>query len=234
MAEPPRPVLMIMHQENSSPGRIGQILSSLGHRLDIRRPRFGDPLPDTLEDYAGVVMFGGPMSANDDHLDFLRRELDWIGVALKEDRPFLGICLGAQMLARHLGAQVSPACCGSVEIGYHSVSSECDTLIGRLPKRVFQWHGEGFELPSGARRLATAHGAFANQALAIEANANALGLQFHPEMTYQMVCRWTTLSEDELKEPGAHSRQRQLRDHLGHGQAVERWLKTFLVRWLRG
>src|SRR4051794_3142521 len=91
-----RPVLVVLHQETSTPGRVGNALRLLGHRLDVRRPRFGDPLPPTLDDHAGAVIFGGPMSANDPD-DYVRREIDWISVPLKEDRPFLGICLGAQM-----------------------------------------------------------------------------------------------------------------------------------------
>ncbi|HTQ83696.1 MAG TPA: glutamine amidotransferase, partial [Pseudolabrys sp.] len=112
-----KPVLIILHQEHSSPGRVGQTLTRLGFPLDIRRPRFGDPLPETMDEHAGAAIFGGPQSANDTD-DFVRREIDWIGVPLREDKPFLGICLGAQMLARHLGGKVAPREDGTVEIGY--------------------------------------------------------------------------------------------------------------------
>src|SRR5882757_6967833 len=95
--KPPLPVLIVVHQETSTPGGVGNALRALGHCLDIRRPRFGDPLPETLDRHAGAVIFGGPMSANDGD-DYVRREIDWIEVALREQRPFLGICLGAQML----------------------------------------------------------------------------------------------------------------------------------------
>ncbi len=105
--EPLLPVLIVLHQETSTPGRVGNALRALGHPLDIRRPRFGDPLPETLEGHAGAVIFGGPMSANDPD-DYVRREIDWIAVPLREQRPFLGICLGAQMLAMQLGARVAP------------------------------------------------------------------------------------------------------------------------------
>ncbi|MGA7972017.1 MAG: glutamine amidotransferase, partial [Pseudolabrys sp.] len=94
-----KPVLIILHQEHSSPGRVGQALSQRGYPLDIRRPRFGDPLPETMADHAGAVIFGGPQSANDED-DFIKRETDWIGVPLRDEKPFLGICLGAQMMAR--------------------------------------------------------------------------------------------------------------------------------------
>jgi hypothetical protein len=100
------PVLIVLHQETSTPGRVGNALRALGHPLDVRRPRFGDPLPATLDDHAGAVVFGGPMSANDPD-DFVRREIDWISVPLREQRPFLGICLGAQMLAMQLSAPAS-------------------------------------------------------------------------------------------------------------------------------
>ena len=73
------PVLIVLHQETSTPGRVGNVLRALGHRLDIRRPRFGDPLPETLDGHAGAVVFGGPMSANDPD-EFVRREIDWIAV----------------------------------------------------------------------------------------------------------------------------------------------------------
>src|SRR5688572_33031377 len=99
------PVLIVLHQEHSTPGRVGNALRSRGFLLDIRRPRFDDPLPETLDGHAGAVIFGGPQSANDTD-DFIKREIDWISVPIKEKKPFLGICLGAQMLARQLGARV--------------------------------------------------------------------------------------------------------------------------------
>src|SRR5262245_59950330 len=76
-----RPVLIVLHQETSTPGRVGNALRSLGHPLDIRRPRFGDDLPETLDHHAGAVIFGGPMSANDPD-EYVRREIDWIEVPL--------------------------------------------------------------------------------------------------------------------------------------------------------
>jgi hypothetical protein len=102
--KPLLPVLIVLHQETSTPGRVGNVLRTLGYPLDIRRPRFGDPLPETLEGHAGAVIFGGPMSANDSD-DFVRREIDWIAVPLREQRPLLGICLGAQMLAKQAWRQ---------------------------------------------------------------------------------------------------------------------------------
>ncbi|TIO41942.1 MAG: GMP synthase, partial [Mesorhizobium sp.] len=107
---PPRPrprpkILIVLHQETSSPGRVGHMLLEEGFDLDIRRPPLGEELPCTLDGHAGAVIFGGPMSANDQD-EFVRRETEWLEIPLKENRPFLGICLGAQMLARYLGGRV--------------------------------------------------------------------------------------------------------------------------------
>src|ERR1700676_4586388 len=88
-----RPVLIVLHQETSTPGRVGNALRLLGYPLDVRRPRFGDPLPETMAEHSAAIIFGGPMSANDQD-EFIRRETEWIGVPLKESKPFLGICLG--------------------------------------------------------------------------------------------------------------------------------------------
>src|SRR5260370_37541848 len=98
----PDPVLIILHQEHSTPGRVGQALKSRGYALDVRRPRLGEPLPATLAHHAGAVLFGGPMSANDSE-DFIRREIDWPAGPLSEEKPLPGTCLGRQLLVPHLG-----------------------------------------------------------------------------------------------------------------------------------
>ncbi|HUF46070.1 MAG TPA: hypothetical protein VMN43_12050, partial [Aestuariivirgaceae bacterium] len=93
-------VLIIVHQPTSTPGRIGLKLDQRGFELDIRRPCLGEPLPESLDEHRAVVIFGGPMSANDcQELDFIRTEIDWLALPLKSDVPFLGVCLGAQLLA---------------------------------------------------------------------------------------------------------------------------------------
>ena len=107
------PVLVILHQEHSTPGRVGRLLAERGHRLDILSRRVPS---ETLARHAGAVIFGGPMSVNDGE-DFIRREIEWLAVPLTE-AVFLGLCLGAQMLAKHLGAAVWEHPTGRAEIGY--------------------------------------------------------------------------------------------------------------------
>ena len=228
--EPSRRVLIILHQEHSTPGRIGRFLREQGLILDIRRPRFGDPLPKTMRDHAAAIVFGGPMSANDDE-DYIHREIDWIGVPLAEGKPFLGVCLGAQMLARHLGHRVGPHPEGRVEVGYYPIratESGRQTWPDLFPQKVYQWHREGFDLPCGATLLAEGDDF---QAQAFRYGAGAYGLQFHPEVTYQMMCRWTTGGAERMTLPGALPRERHFHDWYQHDGAVAGWLRGFLKKW---
>ena len=201
-----KPVLIVLHQETSSPGRVGHALRDRGYTLDIRKPRFGDSLPDTMDDHAGAVIFGGPMSANDDE-DYVRAETDWISVPLSEGRPFLGICLGAQMMARHLGAPVSSHPEELVEIGYYDLEpTEAGKSLMDWPEIVYQWHREGFDLPHGAELLARSK-AYENQAFRY--GPAAFGVQFHAELTLAMFYRWTVHGAQRYSLKGAQGRREQ-------------------------
>jgi len=225
----PAPVLFILHQEHSTPGRVAQILKRRGYSFDIRRPRFGDPLPETLAGHSGAVIFGGPMSANDEE-EFVRREIDWLKVPLKEEKPFLGICLGAQILARHLGGAVYCHRDGHVEIGYYPIRP---TAAGRAacdawPKSVYQWHREGFDLPRGAQLLAEGD-AFPVQMF--RWGPRAYAIQFHPEVTHAMMCRWTARGAARMELPGARPWAAHFEGRAVHDPAVRAWLEAFLERW---
>jgi len=223
------PVLIVLHQETSTPGRIGNALRSLGYSLDVRRPRFGDPLPKTLAGHAGAVIFGGPMSANDPD-DYVRREIDWIAVPLAEQRPLLGICLGAQMLAMHLGARVAPHAEGRVEMGYYPIWPTRAGLrvCAHWPDEVYHWHCEGFGLPAGCELLAQGDD-FPVQAFRF---GHAFGFQFHPDVSYAMMCRWTTCGAARLGMPGAYPRVQHFSGRACYDVAERAWLKQFLDGWL--
>lgn len=226
-----KPALIVLHQENSNPGHVGQWFVRNGYRLDIRKPRFGEPLPETMANHCGAVIFGGPMSANDAD-DFIRREIAWIGVALKEKAPLLGICLGAQLLALHLGSKVDFDPQERAEMGYYPlVTTPEGCALGPFPDQVYQWHREGCELPQGARQLATSDGAFPNQAFAY--GPAAVGIQFHPEITFAQVHRWTGRSLARLQMKGARRREEHIEGHIAYAPKVRSWLDGFLARWVR-
>ena len=223
------PALIVLHQEHSTPGRVGLPLAARGHALDIRRPRFGDPLPETLARHAGAVIFGGPMSANDPD-DYIRAETDWIGVALRERAPFLGLCLGAQMLARHLGAEVRPDPEGRVEVGYYGLTpTEAGRRLFAWPDRVHHFHREGFDLPAGATLLARGD-LFPNQAVSY--GEAAYGLQFHIELTNAMVGRWTRRMGERAPQPNAQAAAEHFAGRALHDWKTAIFLEAFLDRWL--
>jgi GMP synthase (glutamine-hydrolysing) len=226
------PVLIVLHQEHSTPGRIGNALIKRGFALDIRRPRFGDPLPETMENHSGAVIFGGPQSANDQD-DFIRREIEWTAVPLKENKPFLGICLGGQMLARQLGANVAFHEEGHVEVGYYPIrpTQEGRSVCAAWPDHVYQWHREGFDLPAGATPLAEGD-TFPIQAF--RQGENAFAIQFHPEVTHAMMCRWVIRGAHRMELPGAKQRVAHFQDRAVHDYAMQSWLSQFLDHWLRG
>jgi GMP synthase (glutamine-hydrolysing) len=224
------PILIVMHQETSTPGRVGHALRQRSYPLDLRRPRFGDPLPETMAGHAGAIYFGGPMSANDTD-DFVRREIDWLKIPLKEKKPFLGICLGAQMLAHHLGSRVYQHPDGHAEVGYYPIRP---TEIGRVvcdpwPEQVYQWHREGFDLPLGGELLAEGD-SFPVQAFRYGGLAYAL--QFHPDVTHAMMCRWTTRGHERTLLPNAKPRLAHFADRAVYDPAGRAWLAAFLNHWL--
>lgn len=224
-------ILLVVHRDTSEPGRVGAMLSTLGFDLDLRRPACGDPLPETLDGHAGVVVFGGAMSANDDHLPFIRAELDWIPKVLAAEVPYLGICLGAQLLARSLGSPVTPHPDGLHEIGYYElVPTDLGRPLFEPGLHAYQWHGEGVEvLPAGAAHLAES-AYFPHQAFRY--GTGAYGLQFHPEVTEPMMRLWTTIAAHRLTLPGAQSREEQHARRRLHDAQLGAWLNRFLRHWL--
>lgn len=222
-------ILTVLHQETSSTGRLGMMLEAMGYEIDIRRPPLGCALPETMDEHAGAIIFGGPMSANDNE-EYIKREIDWISVPLKENKPFFGICLGAQMLSKHLGGSVRANDREFAEIGYYPIRpTESGKQLMDWPEMVYQWHREGFTLPSGAELLATGH-EYENQAIRV--GDNAYGVQFHAELTFAMVYRWTVRAEHRFALHGAQPRREHIEGRHRHDPDVRRWLQDFLDHWV--
>ena len=174
-------------------------------------------------------MFGGPMSANDPD-EFVKRETDWLAVPLKENRPFFGICLGAQKLVRHLGGAVTSHPKGEVEVGYYPLHATPEgQALMNWPKMIYQWHREGFELPHGAVRLA-AGDTYPNQAFRY--GDRTYGVQFHSELTLAMMCKWSVKGAERMSLPGAQNRRQHLDGRLIYDEPVKKWLDQFLDIWI--
>jgi GMP synthase-like glutamine amidotransferase len=156
----------------------------------------GAPAPERIGEAAGLIFMGGPMSANDD-LPYLRAELALIEQAAQAGVPILGVCLGSQLIAKALGARVYRN--RVKEIGWYPVSwtpaAASDPLFAGLaaPETVFHWHGETFDLPPGAEWLARSE-ACAHQAFRV--GANVYGLQFHLEVTPEMIADWVAQDQN--------------------------------------
>jgi GMP synthase (glutamine-hydrolysing) len=225
-------VLAVVHQETSRTGRVGELLECWGYEVERCCPNIGHALPDDLSAYAGVVIFGGPMSANDcTTLPGIKAELAWLPKVLDADTPFLGICLGAQLMARVMGAKVNTHPEGRAEIGYveiEPVHASCQIFPEKM--HVYQWHREGFDLPRDCTLLARGEH-FENQAYRY--GERVYGVQFHPEVTLEMKQIWTVKGAERLKMPGAQPADQHIDLHPVHDPKLGVWTERFLRRWLR-
>ena len=183
-----------------------------------------------MAEHTAAVIFGGPQSANDTD-DFIKDETDFIAVPLKEGKPFLGVCLGAQMMANHLGAKVWPHPHGHAEVGYYPIrpTEKGLKITPEWPDHVYQWHREGFDLPAGGELLAEGDGEFAVQAFRY---GSGYGIQFHPEVTHAMMYRWLVRGAHRMTLPGAKQRAEHIADRAVHDLASNLWLAAFIDHWL--
>jgi GMP synthase (glutamine-hydrolysing) len=185
-------LLVVQHVPYEILGTLDPLLRQ--SRFRIRYVNYGrhpDARPDPAS-YDGIVVLGGPMNVDEvDRYPHLATEIDLIRRALDRRMPLLGICLGAQLIAAALGAPVARS--PRKEIGWHDVSPTPDAgddpLLGHFGEveRVFQWHGDAFDIPESAVRLA-ASGGCPNQAFRY--GSNVYGLQFHLEVDEAMIQRW--------------------------------------------
>lgn len=193
-------ITCLTHVDFEGPARLAGWAKDRGHHLEVlRMDQMATRLPN-VESVQALAIMGGPMSVND-HDEWLLREAKFIEQILKSDTPVLGVCLGAQMLARIFGARVFAA--AHKEIGWWPVFGCIDSPKStlRLPDSfvALHWHGETFDLPNGAVRLASSE-AVANQAFQL--GSRVLGLQFHIEATPESVSAILAGCGDELTSTG--------------------------------
>jgi len=184
-------VLAVIHGASVRAGVFGDVVVERGHRLDEWSLAWGTPLPRPLDAYGAVLVFGGAMHADQDrHHPWLREENFFLERLLDLQTPVLGICLGAQLLAKAAHAPVHPA--SESEIGWYPLEltddAADDPLLRRLPKSfdAFQWHYYTHRVPAGAVELARSQ--VCTQAFRL--GESVWGVQFHPEVTLDQVQSW--------------------------------------------
>jgi len=179
-----------------------------------------------LEEYGGLIMMGGPMGVYEDaEYPWIRKEVMVIQECLRQKKPILGVCLGAQLLAKAAGGRVAKG--PTPEIGWHPIRLD-DWFYKRNPlffqidptkeHIAFHWHNDTFDIPTEGYRLAW-NETYRNQAFCF--NGNAVGIQFHPEMTEAMVLDW--ISSDEARaqiEDAGEDPQKILEDASQHLPAL--------------
>ena len=197
-------VLSIVHEAGPTGGGgiFERAVPERGHRLDRWVAADGDAPPGAPTDWEAVMVFGGAMHPDQDaEHPWLQDEVAFIERAVAQGVPTIGVCLGAQLLARAAGAWVGPA--AAAEVGWFSVEvndeGAADPVLRALPRRVdaFQWHYYTFELPDGAVELARSEAV--RQAYRL--GERAWGIQFHAEVDRRMLDRWFREGASELPKP---------------------------------
>jgi GMP synthase (glutamine-hydrolysing) len=185
-------ILIIKHIDIEGPGTLEDFLASCHEPFEIVELGAGQALPDDPKVFKAVVVLGGPMNVDEEaRYPFLKAENIFIQKVLKAQIPFLGICLGSQLLAKAAGARVvkSPV----KEIGWYHIQltpeGQQDPLFAGFSSKdpIYHWHGDMFEIPSTGQLLATGQGC-PHQALRI--GQKAYGLQFHIEVTDKSIREW--------------------------------------------
>lgn len=194
-------IIVLQHVPYEILGTINPLLKQLGIRIKyVNFGRHPHAAP-SITGYDGLVILGGPMNVDQVKMyPHLQREVMLIKAAMRAQVPILGICLGAQLIAKANGAQVQKHSC--TEIGWYSVKPTAagrqDTLLGHFAEQeqVFQWHGDTFDIPTNAVMIAEGE-TCKNQAFRI--GDNIYGLQFHLEVDAAMIERWLNVAANKTE-----------------------------------
>lgn len=228
-------VLVFQHEAEEGLGTFAHVLEEQNVRFRYIR-LFRDDIPtESWDEVKALVILGGSMGVQDEEkYPFLKWEKTIIRTAIKNNIPLLGICLGAQLIACAAGAQVYQG--NFKEIGWYPISmtieGEMDPLLGHIPNKaiVFQWHGDSFDLPKGAQRLASSI-YYDNQAFRM--GRNVYGLQFHLEITPTMVERWLDEQSKELAQIPYISPDKIRADTNTYSPTLKDYGKRFFSEFIR-
>ncbi len=226
-------VLAIRHVGFEDLGLLEPLLTQRGYRIHYLEAGVEPISVDAVMRPELVVVLGGPIGVYEtDTYPFLFDERDAIGARLNAGKATLGVCLGAQVMAAALGADVRPT--GAKEIGYGpltlTVEGSRSVLAPLDGVPVLHWHGDEFAIPAGAARLAETPG-FPNQAFSV--GPNLLGLQFHIEADSARLEQWLIGHANELAAAGIDPRQLRA-DATSYGPRLATVASVVLRDWLDG
>jgi GMP synthase-like glutamine amidotransferase len=225
-------VLVVQNSARVPAGLVGEAIREAGAEIVTVRPDEGQALPDSLDGFAGAVVLGGPQDAWDDATSpWLPKVMDLVNEARGRQVPVLGICLGAQLIARASGAGVYRH--SLMEVGFRPVrlteAGRRDPLLDGMPETVplLEWHQDTFDLPEGADLLATGEEC-ANQAFRL---GSLVGVQFHPEATAEIVSAWEERMSPEKKQRHAAEIAALPVQWREHGPGAARFARELGRRW---
>lgn len=222
-------VVLIRHGDEPDDDRVVQFFTARGVSPDIIRPFRGEALGEADKSVAASVVYGGPFNVFDeDKHPFLHDEARWIRQCMARNIPLLGICQGAQQIARVLGAEVGPKPGEPTEFGYYEITPT-EEGRGLFPDSlvVGQSHFHTFAIPPGATHLAGS-ALFPNQAFRL--GDTVYGFQFHAEVTPQGFRRWQEAPWARYGKAGAQTRHEQDQLMAAHDAAQHDWFMAFLDR----
>jgi len=227
-----RHAILIRHGDDPPDDRVSTWFTLQGVEVRYRKPFAGELLGEPEAGLVGTVLYGGKYAVFETEAHpFLLEEDRWINACIAAQVPLLGICQGAQQLARHLGAYAGPPELEQHEFGYYQVSPTAD---GRdfLPEPLHfcQAHWHTFDIPDGAVCLASSK-AFPNQAFRY--GEHVYGLQFHAEQTIEGFRRWQQASWAAWGKPGAQTKQQQDALMMQHDAAQADWFYSFMDKFDR-
>jgi len=226
-----KPILVISHAACEHAGYLCEYLDQRNISYERIRYEQGESIPEVIHNLSGLVFLGSPVSVNDS-FGWIKEEIALIKSALVEDIPVLGICFGAQLIAKALGARVIPA--SSMQIGWHPVrlTQQGNALFDDtgMPDHflAFEWHGDTFALPEDATPVFTGE-CIEQQGFVFK---NCLALQFHTEITEAMIHEWINRYAHCLEQstPCIQRREEILRD-IDQRLAAQRKIAHRLFDW---
>ena len=226
--------LILCHKSQLDSGIFKMLLEERGYEIDLHlgyNDEVGDidPMAHDL-----AIFMGGPMGVYQaDIFPYLNNELKYIEKRLAKDRPYLGVCLGAQLMAKALGSNVFPGLPGK-EIGWHSIEVNEEGMktpvrhLDASQTKMMQWHGDTYDKPKDAVLLASSN-MYKNQAVSY--GKRALALQCHPEINKGNIEMWLATGFHELQQAGLNvpALRAQTAENV---ETLNRQSKKFFYEWL--